>query len=390
MEHRMPERARPRLHALVMPHPLATRTAALALFAMVAASLVTGVLGGLGRLGAAPALEVPWAGQALLAHAALMIGGFFGTVIGLERAVALRHPAAFAGPVASAAGALALLAGQADLGRALLWLASLAFCAANVAIVRRQRAAHTGLLLVAAGAWGVGNTLFAFGGTSGPALPWWFAFLVLTIAAERLEMTRLTRRRPAALPAFAAIVVLLLAGAAASAWSPRDGGLLFGAALVALAGWLFSFDIARHTLRAAGLARYMAVCLLAGYAWLAVGGAAWAAMALGAATRDLALHALGLGFVFGMVMGHAPVILPALTRQKLQFGIAFYAPLAALHGSLLWRFGAGFSDLARRADGAQLNALALLWFALTVVGAIVVWRLRHSGADTALPRRRRA
>jgi hypothetical protein len=211
--------------------------------------------------------------------------------------------------------------------------------------------------------------------------------LVLTIAAERLEMTRLTRRRPAALPAFAA--------SSCCCWRARPIGLvaarrrlLFGAALVALAGWLFTFDIARHTLRA-DRPGALHGGVPAGRLCLA-GGRCLGAMALGAATRDLALHALGLGFVFGIVMGHAPVIMQALTRQKLQFGIAFYAPLAALHGSLLWRFGAGFSDLARRADGAQLNALALLWFALNVVGAIVVWRLRHGRADTTRSGRRRA
>lgn len=364
------------------------RWAAPALAVLVAASLLAGVAGGLMRLGIALPLPAGagWPGQALLMHAALMIGGFFGTVIGLERAVALQRRVAFVGPFLSALGGVALIAGQPGFGRGLLGIASLAFCAVNALIVWRQRAAHTAVLLVAALAWAVGNTLFAFNaGASGPALPWWFAFLVLTIAAERLEMTRLTRRRPAALPAFGAIVVALLAGAALSASAPRDGGWLFGAALAALSLWLFAFDIARHTVRASGLARYMAVCLLAGYAWLAVGGIAWAAMAGGAATRDLALHALGLGFVFSMVMGHAPVILPALTRLKLLFGRAFYLPLVALHASLLWRFGGGFADLARRADGALLNAAALLWFALTALGAIVAWHRRHGGAA---PRRR--
>lgn len=37
----------------------------------------------------------------------------------------------------------------------------------------------------------------------------------------------------------------------------------------------------------------------------------------------MALHALGLGFVFSMVMRHAPVILPAVARLRLSFGVAF-------------------------------------------------------------------
>jgi hypothetical protein len=45
-------------------------------------------------------------------------------------------------------------------------------------------------------------------------VPCWFAFLVLTVAAERLEMTRLMRQRPGAARALHAIVAALLLGAA--------------------------------------------------------------------------------------------------------------------------------------------------------------------------------
>jgi hypothetical protein len=43
-------------------------------------------------------------------------------------------------------------------------------------------------------------------------------------------------------------------------------------------------------MRAAGLSRYMAVCLLLGYAWLAIAGLAWMATAAGLPLRDTALH----------------------------------------------------------------------------------------------------
>src|SRR5262249_45488676 len=155
--------------------------------------------------------------------------------------------------------------------------------------------------------------------------------------AERLEMTRLMRHHPAAQQALVALLALLLLGAAASSPSPMLGGALFGAALALLALWLIVFDIARRTAFAHGLTRYMAVCLLRGCAWLALGGIAWAATAFGWPLRDAALHALGLGFIVSMVMGHAPVILPAVARVKLQFGAWFYLPLAALHASLVVR-----------------------------------------------------
>lgn len=378
------ERARPARHGLV------SRRAAVGgvLAAGVAASLLAGILGGLLRVGVAiPGTgTMAWLGRGALEHAALMMCGFLGTVIGIERAVAAKRAWAWVAPLGSALAAAALLAGRPDFGGPLLLATATVFIAVNGQLFARQRAGHTGLLLASAGCWWAGNVLFAAHAGNGAVLPWWFAFLVMTIAAERLEMTRLMRRRRGAAPALVAILAVLVAGAAVSGLQPQAGGVLFGTALLALAAWLFAFDIARRTVRADGLSRYMAVCLLAGYGWLAVGGLAWIATALGQPARDAALHALGLGFVFSMILGHAPVILPAIARIKLLFGGFFYLPLLLLHGSLLLRLGAGFTDLRWRADGALANALAIALFAATAGGAALAWRARHGGRKAA-PRR---
>lgn len=374
---------RPTLHHRAAP-PWVKVGARLLLPAVVVLSLLAGIAGGLLRAGVAlPAVaDAAWLGHAALSHAALMICGFLGTVIGIERAVAVKLRAAFFAPLASGLGGLCLLLGQAQAGAWLGVAAAAAFTAVNAVVVWRQRAAHTWLLLAGAGAWLAGNLLFAFGFGSGAILPWWFAFLVMTIAAERLEMTRLMRRRPAAQWSLQAVLPAMLVGAAASAVSPVWGGLLYGAALALLAMWLAIFDIARRTVLAHGLSRYMAVCLLSGYGWLAVAGAAWAATALGLPLRDMALHALGLGFIVSMMMGHAPVILPAIARVKLQFGAFFYVPLAALHLSLIARLGFGLFDPPLRATGATLNAAAIALFAATVAGAAVAWRI-NDGATIA-------
>lgn len=365
------------------PHGVVSRRAAVGgvLAACVAAALLAGILGGLLRVGVAipGTADAAWLGRGALAHAALMMGGFLGTVIGIERAVAARRPGAWSAPLLSASATMALLLGADTLAQALLLAAATVFVAVNVLLWRRQRAGHTALLLAGASCWWVGNALFALQADSGAVLPWWFAFLVLTIAAERLEMTRLMRRRSGAAGSLVAVLAALVAGAALSGVQPLAGGVLFGAALLALAAWLFAFDIARRTVRAEGLPRYMAVCLLGGYAWLAVGGAAWSATALGIPARDAALHALGLGFVASMIMGHAPVILPAIARVKLLFGAFFYVPLALLHASLLLRLGAGFLAFHWRAQGALANALAIALFAATAVGAAMAWRARHGG-----------
>jgi hypothetical protein len=256
--------------------------------------------------------------------------------------------------------------------------AAIVFVAVNVDVVLRQPALHTALLLSGSLAWLVGNLLSALGAQAAAATPWWFAFLILTIAAERLEMTRLTRRRRGAAATLLVILAALLAAAGLGLHAPAPGGVLFGLALAALALWLAAFDIARRTVRTAGLSRYMAICLLAGYAWLARAGVAWVAMALGAPTRDIALHALGLGFVFSMMLGHAPVILPALARIKVRFGRPFYLPFALLHGSLAVRLLAGSFDSDWLRIGAVGNALAIVAFVATMAGAALAWRDRHA------------
>ena len=354
------------------PPRVAQRLTILAFMAMVAPALALGIAGGLVRAGALDASSTVFA-RAGLMHAALMICGFLGTVIGIERAVALKRPFAFAAPLASAFGAMLALAGYPSAAALSFVAAALVFTAVNVLIVRRQPAAHTGLLLLAAAAYLVGNVSLARGATSASVFAWWFTFVVVTIAAERLEMTRLLRRRAGVQPALDAILVALVAGAALSASSPAAGGVLFGAALCALALWLGAFDVARRTLFTAGLSRYMAIALVSGYLWLALAGIAWSATALGFPARDAALHALGIGFILSMVMGHAPVILPAVTRIRLEFTPAFYLPLALLHASLLVRL----LDERWRATGALLNGAAIVVFALTVFASAIGWRMRH-------------
>lgn len=360
------------------PKPLspAARLAIPLLVVLVASALVSGISGGLIRAGwALPAFDgFRWVAPAVISHAALMIGGFLGTVISIERAVAVRLRLAFAAPITAGLASVCILAGAPLAGHVLLLVASLVFIVVNVIIVQRQQAAHTVLLLLSAAAWAVGNVLALIDAADLVALPWWFGFLVLTIAAERLEMTRLMRRPRIVNLAFHACVVLLMLGAALSVVDARSGGVLYGVALVLFSVWLLRYDIARRTVHTEGLSRFMAVCLLAGHTWLLVAGLAWAATALGLPLRDTALHAIGLGFVISMVMGHAPVILPAVARVRLLYGWPFYLPLVTLHLTLIVRLAGGLVDDRWRSFGAAGNAVAIAWFALTVIGSIFAAR----------------
>ena len=145
-------------------------------------ALLAGTAGGLVRAGIVLPASGAWLGQAVLGHAFLMICAFMGTVIGIERAVAVKHPLAFIGPLASGLAGVATIGGAAAVAAWLGVAAAVAFVGVNVVVVRRQRAAHTVLLLVGAIAWAVGSVSHALDAAQGAAVPWWFAFLVLTIA----------------------------------------------------------------------------------------------------------------------------------------------------------------------------------------------------------------
>lgn len=352
--------------------PVGLVAARVAAALLLVVGLAAGLAGGLRRAG----IDLPVV-HAVGAHAALMIGGFFASVIGIERAVALRTRWAWAAPAASASGALVLAFGGHAAGAALLVAGASVFVLASVEVLRRQRAAHTATLLLAALCGLAGALSWAAGAGGDLAVAAWLAFLVLTIAAERLEMTRLMRRRAGAQPAFFAIVASLVGALVLLAFTPVGGAVAYGVALLALAVWLGLFDIARITIGTQGLPRYMAVALLAGYAWLGVGGLGWILAALGLPARDAAMHALGLGFVFSMVMAHAPVILPAVAGVKLHFGGLFYLPLALLHSSLLLRLTLGWADPRLLAAGALLNVAALAVFILTIARAAWAWRHLH-------------
>jgi hypothetical protein len=315
----------------------------LPLLALGFVSLALGIAGGLARLtpfGLLPA--------AISLHGALMVSAFFGTVISLERAVALERTWAYAAPLFAGASGVVLLAGFGIAGMVLMVLAAAVFFAANIVVLQRQRSLETATLLAGAAAWLAGNLMVFYGQA---AVPWWIAFFALTIGAERLELSRYLKRGPAVRVAFMVLAAAILV------LPPFPAAL--GAVLVLLALWLSAFDLARVTVRQSGLPRYVAVCLLAGYFWLAAGGVL---MALSLA-YDAALHAIFVGFVFSMVFGHAPVILPAVLRVRFPYSSWLYLPLALLHASLAVRVALSTEV------GAWGNAAAVALFIAT--GALI-------------------
>ena len=329
-------------------------------------ALIAGLWTGLARIG----LQLP-GGTPQLAevHGALMICGFFGTLISLERAVAIGRPWAYGAPALGALAALALIAGA-------TWPAGILFLAASAALtivsavaVKRHPALDTVVLTVAAACWTVGVARWLNGFPFADASGWWLTFLVLTIAAERLELSRVLNPPRSAKLLFGVAVALVLAGAAGAGLDGRFAPLL-GAGFIACTAWLLRYDLARRTVHHAGQYRFSAICMLAGYGWLGVAGALLLASPWepGPFVYDAAVHAIAIGFVLSMVFGHALIILPAVTGWQLRYSSIAYGPLALLHASVALRIGADLTGAAEpRTMSGLLTIFALVAYAVTLM-----------------------
>jgi hypothetical protein len=243
-------------------------------------SLVAGVWGGLVRL----PLNLPLPGgnaNWLSFHGPLMVCGFLGTVIALERAVGLNARWTYLPPLLTGIGSALFVCGRTgQLPVALITCGSALFWIVTLKVVKMQPVAFTGVMSAGALAWVIGNGLWLLGimrPDSGDwpiyrIVPWWISFLALTILGERLDLSRFQKQSQWSRPLLG--IVLFLTGAALviSAFHQIWGERLLGLALLGTAAWLGRFDIARRTVKNPGLSRFMASSLLIGYVWLGLAG----------------------------------------------------------------------------------------------------------------------
>jgi hypothetical protein len=332
--------------------------------------MATGLLALLGGLWSG-LLRLGWAGPALhpalpAAHGPLMVCGFLGTVISLERAVALDRAWAFLAPAATGLGSTLTLAGVGGTaGPVLIAAGSVGLVVIFGVVLSIQAVPFAVVMASGAGAWLGGNALWLSGWPVHALVPWWIGFLVLTIAGERLELSRMLFHAPWINRLFLSLVGVLAAGLVLSVEAPTLGFRVMGAGLGAVALWLGAFDVARRTVSTTGLERFIAVCLLAGYGWLLLGGGL--ALAYGnpgaGLVYDAILHAVFVGFAFSMIFGHAPVIFPSVLGVSIPYHPGFYGHVALLHLSLTARVTGDLWALPPlRILGSWGNAGAILLF----------------------------
>lgn len=316
-------------------------------------------------------LPTPVTSLAML-HGPLMISGFLGALISLERVVALRIRWMYGAPLLAGIGWLVtLLMPKQPFGPFLLTLASLGGVLILGTIVRREFALHTVTMFLGALAWFLGNVFWITGSAIFQVVYWWQAFLILTIFGERLELSRVLKPTRVGQYIFAGIIAVFIIGVMTSLENIQLAARLSGAGMIALAVWSLSNDIAWRNLRhRLPLTRYIAWCLALGFVWLGIGGVinlVYGAQAAGP-RYDAALHVVFVGFVISMIFGHAPIIFPAVLGVPISFRPAFYIHLVLLHLSLIVRVAGDLANAnAVRMWGGLLNEVAILLFlAMTI------------------------
>ncbi|HKK45793.1 MAG TPA: hypothetical protein VJ964_09740 [Balneolaceae bacterium] len=306
-------------------------------------------------------------------HGPLMINGFLGTLISLERAAALEKPWAFGAPVTFAVASLLLLFGYPIISKPLFIVGSLFLLMIMIFLYRLQAETYHLIMILGAACLALGNIMLLTGDPIFNLVAWWAGFLLLTIFAERLELNRIMRPPERARHLFLGLALLWITGVALIYLDRKIGWAVASAALIVQALWLFRYDVARRTIKGEGWTRYSAFSLLAGYVWLVGAGlfGFWHGLPYAGLSYDAQLHMIFVGFVFSMIFAHAPVIIPSLSGRAIPYHPFFYVPLLLLHGFLLVRIIGDMAQLqAIRQIGGYGNVLAILLFLGSIVYGI--------------------
>lgn len=329
--------------------------------ALALLSLAAGLWTGLNRIG--------WdfyVTSASAHHGAVMVGGFLGTLISLEKIIPLRRKLLYVIPFCSAASVGAFVFGYGKVAMILLVAASAGLFLVFAFYLTVQRSQIYLLMLAGAGAWFVGN-FFLLTRTSYPlAFPWWAAFALMVIVAERIEIMRFL---PVSATQKGMMVALLLFFIPAISFGFHGVGRYFaGVVLVGVAAWLLRFDLISVTLRKKGLTQYVAVALLCGYIALLLSGVFFIFFDNNLFGYDIVVHTFFIGFVFSMIFAHGPIILPGVLGIIAKpFHRVLYFWLVILHISLLVRLAGDvllFSEM--RLYSGLLSAVAIVGYFATM------------------------
>ncbi len=328
--------------------------------------LIAGLFSGLGRLG----LDTGISAFNPSIHGQLMII-LLGFIISIERGAALGNPIGWCAPLLFTLGGAAQIIGSGLFPQVAITLGSMFLLAESIYIVRLHAASYTYLMTMAALLFLIGAITWLQASFS-TSIPAWIGFLTLTIMSERMELSRIVFK-PDIQKLFIVIGGLMFLTSILSIIH-LNALILLGVILTVSGVWLLRYDVAWVGLGVEGLRRFMAINLLLGYVWLAFSGITWIVYPISRHPYlyDLALHSTFLGFIFHMIIAHAPLIIPSIFHGKIRYHGFFYLPTILLNISLGARtIGDLAIDVALRQTAGVINIIAVLLILPNILYVIV-------------------
>lgn len=310
-------------------------------------------------------------------HGAMMVNSFLASLIFLERAVTFKKGWWLLLPAVNAFSLIAFILHQPRVAEWLITIGSAGFTAMCLYFVYRYRELYYYVFMAGAVCLFIGNITLLKTQSYPGAVTWWIGFLLLTIVAERLELSRFlaltgTKRN---------LLLVCLAAVLVSLFLPFQmyGNWLFAGSIAATALWLLRFDMAKHSIRMNGQHRYSGLLLMTGFVWLLVMAILLIFQQYIPYAYDAILHTFFIGFVFSMIFSHAPIVLPAVTRMLVKIYRPFlYVWFVLLQLTLLLRvIGDCLNDAWLRKVGGIANGFVILGFFVSVVGVFIA-ELRKS------------
>jgi hypothetical protein len=327
------------------------------IFAFV--NLICGMLAGLVRLG----WNFPL-GSVATHHGAIMVGGFLGTLILLEKVIPLKKKILFVFPVINALSLIMIVPTFNKTGQTFLIIGAVGMLLVLTLYFIKYPSDLSNLLMMA-GAFSllIGHIMLISKQFYPMAFPWWMGFILLTIVGERIELSKflpVTQSHKNILLSFLCIFIVGLC-------LPFHtyGKYLSGAALILVSIWLMRHDVISVAIKKDGLTKFSASALLAGCVFLMLTGILLICIPDIPYGYDAIVHTFFLGFAFTMIFAHGPIILPGV----LGFGVkpyhpSMYLPLTTLVASLIVRL---------LADTALLSYSLRIWSGWISAGSILLY-----------------
>jgi hypothetical protein len=348
---------------------------AIAPLPLILLSLLLAIWGGWIRIGWSLPIS-----QVAAQHGAMMVGSFLATLILLERAVTFQNKWVLLLPVVNGLSVIAFVVRQPALAQLFLIGGSLGFTIMCGYFIQKYKELYYYVFFAGALCLLIGNIIVWKTHFYPNAVNWWMGFLLLTIVAERLELSRFL-----GLSHFKRNLLLIALGSVGAGliWPFHNGGnIVFALSVFGIALWLLKYDMAWFAIKKKGPHRYSGLLLIFGYGWLVITAALLLAGNHLVFGYDAALHSFFIGFVFSMIFSHAPVIFPAVMKLPLKiYRPILYVWFALLQASLVLRVIADvFEAVSIRKIAGLLNGVAILLFFITIAVTVQMELKKWKGA----------